>query len=215
MPACHKQPQQLLNVTTKPLRPSDVSRETLARLDLFCSLLLKWNPRINLISRTDEEHLRHRHVQDSLALVPLIPSGVSHAIDIGTGGGFPGLILAIATGLHFHLVESDQRKCAFLREAARLTVTTVTLHACRIEEAKVPAAPLITARALAPLPRLLTWAVPHLANHGICVFPKGRTVDEELAAAQADWNYTTERFTSPIDPSSTILRLSEISRVGQ
>ena len=187
----------------------------MAHLDIFCDLLLQWNRRINLISRADEVHLRHRHVQDSLALVQLIPPGLSHAIDIGTGGGFPGLILAIATGLHFHLVESDQRKCAFLREAARLTLATVTLHACRIEDAKVPAAPLITARALAPLPRLLSWAVPHLANTGICLFPKGRTVDEELASAQVNWTYKTERFTSPIDPSSTILRLSEISRVGQ
>lgn len=182
---------------------------------MFCSLLLQWNPRINLISRADEPHLWQRHVQDSLALVDLIPPGISHAIDIGTGGGFPGLILAIATGLHFHLVESDQRKCAFLREAARQTATTVTLHPRRIEEANVPPAPLITARALAPLPRLLAWCTPHLAEGGICLFPKGRTANDELLAAQTDWKFTLDRFTSPIDPSSTILRLSQISRVGQ
>ena len=201
MPTAPQQPRQFFDVTAPPTHHTDVSRETQVRLDAFCDLLLKWNPRINLISRADEPHVRQRHVADSLALVKLIPPDISHAIDIGTGGGF--------------LVESDQRKCAFLREAARLTATTVTLHACRIEEAKVPAAPLITARALAPLPRLLTWAVPHLAKHGICVFPKGRSANKELTAAQVNWNFTTERFASPIDPTSTTLRLSEISRVGQ
>ncbi len=215
MPTAPQQPRQFFDVTAPPTHHTDVSRETQVRLDAFCDLLLKWNQRINLISSADEPHVRQRHVADSLALVKLIPPDISHAIDIGTGGGFPGLILAISTGLHFHLVESDQRKCAFLREAARLTATTVTLHACRIEEAKVPAAPLITARALAPLPRLLTWAVPHLAKHGICVFPKGRSANKELTAAQVNWNFTTERFASPIDPTSTTLRLSEISRVGQ
>ncbi len=193
---------------------SFVSRETLTRLESFCDLLRKWNHRINLISRTDEADLWTRHVCDSLALVDLLPSEPSHAIDIGSGGGFPGLILAIATGVHFHLVESDQRKCAFLREAARATGTSVTLHPCRIEDAKPPAAPVITARAVAPLPRLLTWAVPHLDDGGICLFPKGRTVEEELASAATDWRMRVERFTSPIDPSSTILRLSGISRAA-
>ena len=193
---------------------STVSRETLVRLESFCALLLKWNSRINLISRTDEAHIWQRHVQDSLALIPLLPPNPSHAIDIGTGGGFPGLVLAIATGLHFHLVESDHRKSAFLREAARATATTVILHPCRIEDAKIPAAPVITARALAPLPRLLAWSVPHLTADGVCLFPKGRTVDHELALAQTDWQMRVERFPSPIDPSSTILRLSEIARVG-
>ena len=185
----------------------------MARLDLFCDLLLKWNPRINLISRADEPHLRQRHVQDSLALVPLIPPNITHAIDVGTGGGFPGLILAIATAIPFHLVESDQRKSAFLREAARLTTTAITLHPCRIEDAKIPPAPLITARALAPLPRLLSWCAPHLAEGGTCLFPKGRTVESELEAARAEWTFKADRFTSPLDPSSTVLRLSEISRV--
>ncbi len=191
-----------------------VSRETLSRLEAFCDLLLKWNPRINLISRADEAQLWQRHVLDSLALVPLIAEPTGHAIDIGTGGGFPGLILAIATDVHFHLVESDQRKSAFLREAARVTATHVTLHPCRIEDAKLPPSLLITARALAPLPRLLDWVFPHLAEGGICLFPKGRTVDDELALARAQWRMRVERFPSPTDASSTILRLSEIARAN-
>jgi 16S rRNA (guanine(527)-N(7))-methyltransferase RsmG len=154
-------------------------------------------------------------VQDSLAIADYMPDRPTHAIDIGTGGGFPGLVLAIATGVHFHLVESDQRKCAFLREAARVTATGVTLHPCRIEDARIPPAPVITARALAPLPRLLGWATPHLAEGGVCLFPKGRTVDDELASAAPIWRMRIERFPSTVDPTSTILRLSEICRAPQ
>ena len=192
----------------------DVSRETVARLERFCALLLLWNARINLVSRADLGNLWSRHVRDSLALIPLMPRAPSHVIDIGSGGGFPGLVLAIATGIPFHLVESDQRKAAFLREAARETDTAITLHACRIENATPPPAPVITARAVAPLPRLLGWAVPHLAPGGMCIFPKGRTVDDELTRARTGWHMRIARVMSPIDPSSTILCLSEIAPVG-
>ena len=192
----------------------DVSRETEERLQTFCALLLTWNTRINLIARGDEPNLRRRHVEDSLALIPVLPATPSHAIDLGSGGGFPGIVLAIATNIPFHLVESDQRKAAFLREAARATAAPVTVHATRIEAAKPPPAPLITARALAPLPLLLTWATPHLAPGGVCVFPKGRTVDDELTLARQQWQMRIERWPSPLDPTSTILRISEIARVG-
>ncbi len=192
----------------------DVSRETEERLQTFCALLLTWNARINLIARGDEPNLRRRHVEDSLALIPVLPESPSHAIDLGSGGGFPGIILAIATNIPFHLVESDQRKAAFLREAARATAAPVTVHATRIEAAKPPPAPLVTARALAPLPLLLAWATPHLAPGGVCVFPKGRTVDDELTLARQQWQMRVERWPSPLDPTSTILRISEIARVG-
>ena len=96
-----------------------VSRETLARLETYAALLLQWNRTINLISRKDEAVLWERHIVDSLALLPVLPQDFSHAIDLGSGGGLPGIVLAICTGKPFHLVESDQRKCAFLREAAR------------------------------------------------------------------------------------------------
>ena len=191
-----------------------VSRETQARLDTFCDLLLTWTRRINLISRHDEPLLRSRHVDDALALIPALPPAPSHAIDLGSGAGFPGLILAIATGIPFHLVESDQRKAAFLREAARVTAAPATIHASRIEQAVLPAAPLITARALAPLARLLELALPHLLSGGVCVFPKGRGAEEELTAAARGWHMRVERLPSPLNPASTILRLSEIVRVG-
>jgi len=192
----------------------DVSRETQERLEAFIVQLLRWNSTINLISRRDEPDIWRRHVVDSLALAPLLPEPPGTAVDLGSGGGFPGLVLAIATGRHFHLVEADQRKAAFLREAARATATPVTIHATRIEHAATPPAQIITARALAPLTSLLGWAVPHLAAGGICLFPKGRTAHDELTAAATQWHMLVETFASATDASSTILRIRDIHRVG-
>lgn len=193
---------------------NDVSRETRIRLETYADLLLRWNRTINLISRADEPQLWSRHIDDALGLLPLIPTITTHAIDLGSGGGLPGMVLAIATGIPFHLVESDQRKAAFLREAGRATGTKVTVHAIRIEDLDTPAAPLITARALAPLPRLLEWAFPHLAPGGMCLFPKGRAVDEELSAASSQWRMRVLKAPSRTDPAACILSLSEIARVG-
>lgn len=194
--------------------PVDVSRETEERLNELVALLLVWNKTINLISRGDEKLVWQRHVRDSLALVALMSTDLTRATDLGSGAGFPGLVLAIATGTHFDLIEADQRKCAFLREAARKTAAPVTIHPTRIESARVPPAMLITARALAPLVTLLGWAAPLLALGGICLFPKGRGVTEELTAAAIEWQMRVERLPSATDPTSTILRISEIARVG-
>jgi len=191
----------------------DVSRETSVRLERFAELTLTWNRTINLVSRKDEAQLRERHIGDSLNLLPFLPPDVSRAIDLGSGGGFPGLVLAIVTGCHFDLIEADQRKAVFLREAARVTEAPVTVHAIRIETARLPAAPLVTARAVAPLLTLLGWADPLLAPGGVCVFPKGRTVGEELTQAQTQWHMRVEQWPSPLDPSARFLRLSEIQRV--
>ena len=196
-----------------PSPPPSVSRETAERLDRFLALVLAWNPTINLVGRQDIAQLRHRHLDDSLALLPYLPPDFERAIDLGSGGGFPGLVLAIATGRPFDLVESDQRKAAFLREAARITEAPATVHAERIERVRLPPAPLITARALAPLPTLLGWATPLLAPGGVCVFPKGRTADEELTAARRQWHMRVEQWSNPLAPDARILRLSEISRV--
>jgi 16S rRNA (guanine527-N7)-methyltransferase len=193
-----------------PLR--GVSRETADKLDSYADLILTWNRTINLLSRHDEDRLRERHIQDSLDLLPYLPAHFDRAIDLGSGAGFPGLVLAIATGRHFDLVEADKRKAAFLREAARLTDAPVRVHAVRIEQAKLEPAPLITARALAPLTTLLTWAAPLLAPGGVCLFPKGRTASEELTQAATQWHMQVEQWPSPLDPSAKILRLSEISR---
>ncbi len=189
-----------------------VSRETSERLATYATLLLKWNQRINLVSRQTEAALWKRHFDDSLQLIPLIPPGVTRAIDLGSGAGFPGLVLAIATGIAFDLIEADLRKAAFLREVAAETGTPVRVHTVRIETAAVPPAELITARALAPLPKLLPMLAPFLLPHGVALLPKGAGVDEELTAAQADWHMKTERHASVTDPNGVILRLTEVHR---
>jgi 16S rRNA (guanine527-N7)-methyltransferase len=190
-----------------------VSRETLARLEVFATLLLRWNSRINLISRSDAPVLWERHIEDSLQLAPLIPPGTARGIDLGSGAGFPGLVLSIATGLPFDLVESDQRKAAFLREAARVTSAPAQIHACRIETARIEPSPLVTARALAPLPKLLALAAPLLAGDGICLFAKSEKADQEIAEASASWTMQIERHISRKDRSGVILRLSGVKRV--
>lgn len=185
------------------------------RLRLFAALVEKWSPKINLISKADMPHIWDRHVQDSLRLLPHIPAGTDRAIDLGSGAGFPGLILCIATGIPFELIESDNRKAIFLMEAARQTGAPAKIHNTRIEAAKLAPAPLITARALAPLDKLLGLAAPHLAPNGICLFPKGRTAAEELTLATPLWHMDIQRITDPAWGDSCILKVSQISHAGQ
>ncbi|MCQ8279903.1 16S rRNA (guanine(527)-N(7))-methyltransferase RsmG [Acetobacteraceae bacterium KSS8] len=192
----------------------DVSRETMARLEIFAALLERWNQRINLVSPKDLAQLWPRHIEDSLQLAEDMPPGMPF-VDLGSGGGFPGLILAIATGNPVTLVESDQRKASFLREAARSTGTNATVVAKRIEDAEIGPAGVITARALAPLPLLLEWAKRFLQPDGVCLFLKGRNAEDELTAARAEWHMTISRRPSRSSSDGVILRLSEIRRVKE
>jgi 16S rRNA (guanine527-N7)-methyltransferase len=191
-----------------------VSRETLDRLRLYAALLTKWTARIDLIAPSTLPDLWRRHLLDSAQLHPLLPPDARRLVDLGSGGGFPGLVLAILGAPDVHLVESDQRKCAFLREVARATGTTVTIHTARIEAAAPLAGDVVTARALAPLERLLGWAVPHLAPGGVCLFLKGARNDDELTAAARTWTMEVDPLPSRSDPSGRILRLTGIARVS-
>jgi 16S rRNA (guanine527-N7)-methyltransferase len=191
----------------------DVSRETLTRLEIYAALLLKWNRAINLISARDEQHIWSRHIDDALELAPLVPADAAFGVDLGSGGGLPGLVLAIATDRPFHLIEADQRKAAFLREAARATGCTLTVHPIRIEACELSNVPLITARALAPLTTLLGWSAPKLSSTGICLFPKGKTFANELTAAATQWQMRVESLPRRADPSAAILRIRDIQRV--
>lgn len=191
----------------------DVSRETRGKLEAFAALLLRWNRTVNLIARGDEPMLWPRHIVDSLQLLPVIPPEAGRAIDLGSGGGFPGIVLAIATGLRFDLVESDRRKAAFLREAVRLTGAPATVHAARAESVALSPAPLVTARALAPLPQLLALAAPLLAPGGVCLFLKGGSAASELTAARMEWHMEVTRLPSQTASDACILRISDISRV--
>jgi 16S rRNA (guanine527-N7)-methyltransferase len=193
----------------------DVPRETEQRLREFVALLLRWNAKINLTAERDEATIWQRHVLDSLQLTPLIPPTEGPIVDLGSGAGFPGLMLALTTGRETHLVESDRRKAAFLIEAARvLALPHVKIHPTRIEAATLPPASILTARALAPLTALLPHAHRILAPGGIALFPKGRTAEQELTDAAGAWIMRTERFPSRTDPTATILRLSEIRPAG-
>jgi 16S rRNA (guanine527-N7)-methyltransferase len=190
------------------------SLETTERLSAYRSLLLRWNARINLISGETATEIDQRHIADCAQLGPLLP-GEGPVADIGSGAGLPGMVLAIfQPDRAFHLVESDKRKAAFLVEAsAQLKLPMVRVHACRAENAKLPALSAITARACAPLASLLPYAVKFLAPGGVALFPKGKTAEKELTEAALDWHFTLERFPSATSPEATILRLSNIHRV--
>ncbi len=189
-----------------------VSRETMQRLTVFAELLGRWNTRINLVGRSEISNLWPRHIADALQLSVLIPRGTARAIDLGSGAGFPGLVLAIATDLPFDLIEADHRKAAFLREAARVTKAPVTVHAARIEAVNLPPAPLVTARALAPLSALLEYSHRLISPGGVALFPKGLGADRELTEAEVTWNMRVERFRSQTDMEGTIFKLSEVVR---
>ena len=187
-----------------------ISAEAETRLRLFATLLLRWTKRINLISRNDQPHVWERHVLDCLRLLPFVPTGTARAIDLGSGAGLPGLVLAIATGIRFDLVEADRRKAAFLTEAAAATAAPVTVHCGRIEALSLKPAPVVTARALAPLPELLGLALPLLAPGGMMLFPKGTQVWGEIEAARQSWRFEQRVVGSPASP---ILCLTEVAHV--
>lgn len=193
----------------------DVSRETLQDLQLYQQLLLKWNQRINLISRNEQHHIFERHFEDSLQILPLIPESVRQLVDLGSGAGFPGLVLAIALKenplIHVTLIESNAKKCAFLTEVARQTGVQISVRNERIEQ--VPPslrADMITSRALAPLGKLLDLAYPLMDENSLCVFHKGQYVDDELTEASKYWNMAVEKQASITNPAGTVLILKNL-----
>lgn len=185
---------------------------SIPELQRFVDLLLHWNRSINLIGRGDVAVVWRRHVADSLQLADYWGDPPpARGIDLGSGAGFPGLVLAIRFGVVFHLIEQDQAKAAFLREAARVTGAPVQVIATRIEDAIVPRAPLVTARALAPLGQLLAYAEPLLLPGGICLFAKGRDIEAEIADASRSWQMKLKRIPSRTDRRSVILRIADLA----
>jgi 16S rRNA (guanine527-N7)-methyltransferase len=193
-----------------------VSRETEARLDRFVALLTAWQQRINLIAPSTESILWTRHIADSLQLLALAPGALTWA-DLGSGGGFPGVVLACALvdvpGAHVHLVESNMKKAAFLREAVRVTGAPATVHAVRIvdfvEKFAVPV-DVVTARALAPLCELLPMAYGLLKKGARGLFPKGQDVATELTEAAKCWNIQTSLVASVTDPAARIVIVESV-----
>ncbi len=196
----------------------DVSRETWNRLELYVELLIRWQRAVNLVAPATLSRTWTRHVADSLQLLPLA-KGARRWVDLGAGAGFPGLPVAIALadrpGAEVHLVESDQRKAAFLREAARATAAPVTIHARRAEDMAgdwPDGVEIVTARALAPLPRLLELAHPLLKTGARGIFPKGQDVDAELTEAAKSWIIDHEFTPSVTDPRGRIIMVNGIER---
>ena len=194
----------------------DVSRETLARLDILVTELHRWQKIKNLVGPATLSEVWTRHIADSLQLLACAP-GAQTWLDLGSGAGFPGLAVALAgadTGLKVSLVESNSRKCAFLRHVARLAEVRVTVHEARLEKV-VPdylgRADIVSARALAPLPDLLAWTEPLLKTGTTGLFPKGRDVVSELTDARQSWTFTAEILPSRTDSEARILRITSLA----
>jgi 16S rRNA (guanine527-N7)-methyltransferase len=189
-----------------------VSRETLSRLEAYAALLTQWSARINLVGRDTVADLWRRHILDSAQLRPLLPNAARNLIDLGSGAGLPGLVLAILGVPGVELVEADSRKSAFLREAARITQVSVTIRPCRVQAVPLHPVDVVTARACAPLDRLLDLAEPFLAPDGVCLFLKGERVEEELTVARKRWTMTSSVEQSRSDRRGVILRLQQVAR---
>ena len=203
---------------TPPLGPKGfaelvpVSRETLARLEAYAELLTSWSARINLVGRDTLPDLWRRHILDSAQLHRLVPESARNLIDLGSGAGLPGLLLAILGVPDVELVEADSRKAAFLREGARVTGTSVTIRPCRIQAVPPHRVDVVTARACAPLDRLLELAAPFLAPQTLCLFPKGERYNEELTLAHKAWTMNASVEQSLSDRRGVILRLQQVAR---
>lgn len=193
-----------------------VSRETLDRLQAYVDLLTRWQASINLVGPKTLAEVWTRHLLDSAQLFPLIPPDARNLMDMGSGAGLPGLILALLGAPDVHLFEADQRKVAFLREAARVTETSVTLHNRRIEAVDSATDSsefdVICARAFAPLPKILDMADPYHTEKTVFLLPKGQNVDEELTDTHKIWSFSETRRPSWTDDQATVLILQEVRR---
>jgi 16S rRNA (guanine527-N7)-methyltransferase len=192
-----------------------VSRETVARLDRFAALLLDWHGRINLIAASTVPVLWTRHIADSLQLLAIAPAARKWA-DLGSGAGFPGLPIACALAdqeaTEVHLIESNKKKAGFLREAVRVTGAPAIVHGERVADFARGfggVLDVVTARAVAPLPQLLSIAYPLLKRGAQGVFPKGQDVDAELTEATKCWSIRASFVPSRTDPKSRIVVIRE------
>jgi 16S rRNA (guanine527-N7)-methyltransferase len=192
-------------------RAFDVSRETIDQLIVYVDLLRQWQTKINLVANATLPDVWHRHIADSAQLVALAPAARTW-LDLGSGGGFPGLVVAImlhGVGTRVTLVESDRRKAAFLAEVARQTGITVEIHAARIEQIATQGmlAPVdvVSARALAPLVRLISLSLPFFRDDTVGIFPKGRGAESEIDDARAVWAFDVETIPSRTEEDARIV----------
>lgn len=198
-----------------------VSRETQLQIDSYINLLTIWQQHINLIGKSTIEDIQTRHINESLALLPLLhlqtsTSPTPQAIDIGTGAGIPGFILQLARpDIQWHIVDSDKRKCAFLREACHTLqpLTQPRIHACRLEDIDYFPATYITSRACAPLYRLFELSEKFLSPDTICFFYKGEKWYKEIEEAQRNWAFSYKHIPMATD-DSVILTITQLARAA-
>jgi 16S rRNA (guanine527-N7)-methyltransferase len=190
----------------------DVSRETWGQLEAYVEILLKWQKAINLIGPATVDDIWSRHILDSAQLLPHLPTTAKKIADLGTGAGFPGLVLAaLRPHLDVVLIESDARKAAFLGEAGRRMslAKQPKIVIGRIEAVPPAQADVVTARALAPLGTLLGWAQRHRSDPAICLFHKGRDWEAELTNARRGWDLELQHYPSATDRDAVILRIGD------
>lgn len=190
-----------------------VSRETIEKLEIYISLLQQWNKKINLVSQQGMDQVWKRHVYDSFQLIRYLDSSVKSIADLGSGGGFPGLILALSTEIPVILIESDKRKTIFLREVLRQTKTQATVLCQRIENVNAISADVVTARALTSLTQLLEFSKNILNKNGYCLFLKGRSVNLEIEEAQKNWKINYKTFSSQTNADGVIVKINQFERV--
>lgn len=214
-PALAKPAQVRPDDPDEALAPFHVSRETRARLEILVAELRRWQSAKNLVGPGTLDEIWHRHVADSLQLLDCAPPEATRWLDLGSGAGFPGLVLAIALaerpGAQVDLVEANSRKCAFLRHVARLTGAPARVHAARIEDVIgdfVGRTDIVTARALAPLDKLVGWCGELLKTGTIGLFPKGERVASELTALAQYPSLHVDDIPSRSDSRGTILRVA-------
>jgi 16S rRNA (guanine527-N7)-methyltransferase len=190
-----------------------VSRETLARLKAYAGLLEEWNSRHNLVSAQSLEDLWRRHLWDSAQLAPLIPAKARTIADLGSGAGFPGLVLAemLRDRVSVTLFEATTKKCDFLKAAAQRMELSVSVQNVRMEDATPQVFDVVTARACAPLPKLLPYAQHFTGPNSVYLFLKGQNVGAELTEAHKSWKMKVRQIPSLTDPSGVILELKEPS----
>ncbi|MEQ8667292.1 MAG: 16S rRNA (guanine(527)-N(7))-methyltransferase RsmG [Rhodospirillales bacterium] len=196
-----------------PVPPElDATADQLERLTTYLSLLQKWQARINLVGAGTLTDAWRRHILDSAQLRRYLPDGSPIIADLGSGAGFPGLVLAILGAGRVHLIESDGRKAAFLNEARRITEAPATVHPVRIESYTGPVADVVVSRALAPLDALLGHAETALKPGGKALFLKGRQWQDELTAARGAWHIEATHHPSLADPAGVVLDIDAFNR---
>ena len=191
----------------------NVSRETMDRLKVFEKLLRKLQKTINLVGTRTLKYIWRRHFLDCGQICTLTPLQMKTVVDLGSGAGFPGLVVSIISGCSVTLVEADKRKAAFLREVSRATFSNTIVLAERAEDIKASPADVVTARAVAPITRLLELSEPWVLPGGECYFLKGASVEDELTDAKHFWDIKYELFPSLSSPEGTIVCVKEFNRV--